>query len=73
MSTIFCEAVLAQVYREKKNGELVGGPAYYIKNGLKNKWLAGFCGVLYFCTWNCRNYGTIKSVVQSLGTSYRTS
>lgn len=40
MATIFAEAVLAQVYRETENGELVGGPAYYIKNGLNKKWLA---------------------------------
>lgn len=40
MATIFAESVLAQKYREKKNGELVGGPAYFIKNGLKSKVLA---------------------------------
>lgn len=41
MSTIFAEAVLAQVYRhETPAGELVGGPAYYIRNGLKQKWLS---------------------------------
>lgn len=33
MSTIFVEAVLAQKYRERRDGELVGGPAYYLKNG----------------------------------------
>lgn len=42
MSTIFAEAVLAQKYRETKDGELVGGPAYYIKNGLKSKHMAVF-------------------------------
>ncbi len=31
MATIFAEAVLAQKYREIKEGEVVGGPAYYIK------------------------------------------
>lgn len=70
MSTIFCEAVLAQVYREKKNGELVGGPAYYIKNGLKNKWLAGFFAVS--CIFALGIVGIMvqsNSVVQSLGTS----
>ena len=41
MATIFTEASMAQVYRERDdNGELVGGPAYYIKNGLKQEWLA---------------------------------
>lgn len=37
MSTIFAEAVLAQVYREEKNGEIYGGPSYYMSKGLKNK------------------------------------
>ena len=42
MATIFSESVLAQKYRETKEGELVGGPAYYIKNGLKSKGIAIF-------------------------------
>lgn len=46
MSTIFSEAVLAQFYREEKNGEMIGGPAYYIKNGMKSKWLSYIFAVL---------------------------
>lgn len=43
MGTIFAEAVLAQKYRVKdKEGNLVGGPAYYISQGFKNKGLDGF-------------------------------
>ncbi len=45
MATIFSEAVLAQKYREEKNGELVGGPAYYMKNGLKSEGLAKFFAI----------------------------
>lgn len=45
MATIFSEAVLAQKYRETKNGELVGGPAYYIKNGLHSKGLSMFFAI----------------------------
>jgi len=40
MSTIFSEAVLAQYYREERDGHYVGGPAYYIRKGLKSKWLS---------------------------------
>lgn len=72
MSTIFCEAVLAQVYREKRNGELVGGPAYYIKNGLKNKYLAGFFAVT--CIVALGIVGILvqsNSVVESLKTSVK--
>jgi len=46
MSTIFVEATLAQKYRETtEDGQLVGGPAYYIKNGLKSKGLAIFFSI----------------------------
>lgn len=47
MSTIFGEAVLAQIYRETDHsGELVGGPAYYIKNGMNSKFLANIFAVI---------------------------
>lgn len=37
MGTIYVEAALAQKYRETRNGQLVGGPAYYLKNGFAEK------------------------------------
>ena len=41
MVTKYSEIVLSIHYREKnKKGEWVGGPMYYIKNGLKLRWLA---------------------------------
>ena len=41
MTTKFGEVVLAVKYREKTDdGRFVGGPMYYIQNGLKWKWLA---------------------------------
>ncbi|MGF3067442.1 alanine/glycine:cation symporter family protein [Facklamia sp. P13055] len=48
MSTMFAEATMSQVFREREvsDGTLVGGPAYYIKNGLKQKWLAYIFAVL---------------------------
>lgn len=45
MSTIFAEAVLAQLFRKNDDGEFVGGPAYYIKYGIKSNFLAGFFAV----------------------------
>ncbi len=45
MGTIFAEAVLAQLFNEERDGELTGGPAYYIRNGLNNKFLAGFFAI----------------------------
>tara|TARA_B100001250_G_C19776670_1_gene779880 strand:+ start:225 stop:1571 length:1347 start_codon:yes stop_codon:yes gene_type:complete len=39
MATKYAEAVLAVTYREKdKNGNYVGGPMYYIRNGLGKNW-----------------------------------
>ena len=46
MCTKFSEVTLAIHFREKNaNGEYVGGPMYYIKNGLSKKW--HFLAVLY--------------------------
>lgn len=41
MFTKFAEIVLSLFYRKKDNkGEFIGGPMYYIENGIKQKWLA---------------------------------
>ncbi|MDO4594742.1 MAG: sodium:alanine symporter family protein [Tissierellia bacterium] len=71
MSTIFGEAVLAQIYREVKHGKLVGGPAYYIKNGLKSKFLSTFFAIV--CIMAMGIIGIMvqsNSVVNSLHESF---
>lgn len=71
MSSIFSEAVLAQKYRETSNGELVGGPAYYIKNGLKSNVLAKIFAV--FCILGLGVVGIMvqsNSVVVALNDSF---
>ena len=46
MATIFAEAVLAQLHRKKtETGRVLGGPAYYISQGLGSKFLAGFFAI----------------------------
>lgn len=48
MSTIYSEAVLAQTYRKVENGQVSGGPAYYIRAAFKGtfgKVLAAFFSV----------------------------
>ncbi|HHZ01348.1 MAG TPA: sodium:alanine symporter family protein [Tissierellia bacterium] len=61
MSTIFVEATLAQKYRETdSDGQLVGGPAYYIKNGLGSKGLASFFAIALIIA-----LGFIGNMVQS--------
>ena len=72
MCTKFSEVTLAIHFREKNaNGEYVGGPMYYIKNGLSKKW--HFLAVLYalfgvltvFCTGNATQVNTIVSSIHS--------
>lgn len=61
MSTIFTEAVLAQIYRsETLNGELVGGPAYYIEKGLNSKWLSRL-----FAVFTIIALGVVGIIVQA--------
>lgn len=60
MATIFSESVLAQKYREIKDGEVTGGPAYYIKNGLKSKGMA-----MAFATTCIIALGIVGVMVQS--------
>ena len=46
MATKYGEIILGLMYREKdENGAYVGGPMYYIKNGLHAPWLAALCAV----------------------------
>lgn len=39
-STAYIEAALGQIYKEVRDGEYRGGPAYYIRKGLGLKWYA---------------------------------
>ena len=77
MCTKFSEVTLAVHFRERnKNGELVGGPMYYMKNGLgpKGQWLAIFYslfGVLtVFGTGNATQVNTIVTAIDSAVLSY---
>lgn len=77
MCTKFCEVILAVHYREKNaNGELVGGPMYYIKNGLGKKWqwmavLFAIFGVFtVFGTGNATQVNTITAAVNSALMNY---
>ncbi|MBT0588103.1 alanine/glycine:cation symporter family protein [Alteromonas oceanisediminis] len=61
MATGFAESVLGQLYKVKdSNGEFRGGPAYYIQQGLKKKWLAVLFSLCLFM-----GYGFIFSAVQA--------
>ena len=77
MCTKFSEVVLAIHYREKNaRGEYIGGPMYYIKNGLGPKWgwlasLYALFGVLtVFGTGNATQVNTIVSSVDTALTNF---
>ena len=77
MCTKFAEVILAVRFREKnEHGDWVGGPMYYIKNGLgKNwKWMASLyaaLGVLtVFGTGNATQVNTIVAAIDSALLSY---
>lgn len=77
MCTKFAEVTLAVHFREiNAEGDLVGGPMYYIKNGLSKKWqflavLFSAFGVLtVFGTGNATQVNTITTAINSALRNY---
>jgi AGCS family alanine or glycine:cation symporter len=61
MATKYAEAVLAVNYRETDaHGKKVGGPMYYIKNGLGNNWK--FLGILFAIFGSLAGFGLANTV-----------
>ena len=72
MCTKFSEVTLAVHFREKNaECDLVGGPMYYIKNGLKKQWhwlaylFAAFGVLTVFGTGNATQVNTITTAIDS--------
>lgn len=77
MATKYSEITLAVHFREKNSaGDWVGGPMYYIRNGLGKKWnwlaktFAAFCGIAAFSTGNMTQVNTIASSVNTAVQSF---
>ena len=77
MCTKFTEVTLAVHFRERNaNGDYVGGPMYYIKNGLGKKWMTlaylyaafGLCAV--FGTGNATQVNTITAAIDAALINY---
>lgn len=74
MGTKFAEIVLAVKYRERgENGEVRGGPMYYIKNGLGKRWrwLASafsLCGAL--AAFGIGNLAQAGSIADGVGAAF---
>ena len=59
-ATAFVESTLAQLYKVRGGDSFVGGPAYYIRDGLRLPWLAGIFAVIITLT-----YGFVFNSVQA--------
>ena len=77
MCTKFSEVALAVHFRERnENGDFVGGPMYYIKNGLGKKWIwlaylyAFFGACAVFGTGNATQVNTITAAIDSALINY---
>ena len=77
MGTKFAEVTLAVHFRERNaKGDFVGGPMYYIKNGLGSKWMwlaylyafFGVCAV--FGTGNATQVNTITAAIDTALLNY---
>ena len=77
MGTKFAEVALAVHFRERnQKGDFVGGPMYYIKNGLGSKWMwlaylyafFGVCAV--FGTGNATQVNTITAAINTALLNY---
>ena len=77
MCTKYSEVVLAVHYRERnKDGDWVGGPMYFIKNGLSSRW--HFLAVLFslfgvvavFGTGNATQVNTIVTAIDAVLVNY---
>lgn len=72
MATKYGEAVLAVKYRVKDaNGQMAGGPMYYLEHGLKQKWL----GVLFaifgaFAAFGIGNGTQSKAIADAMNSSF---
>ena len=52
-STGIVECILGQAYKTRNLGELTGGPAYYMSNGIKNKKFGRALAVLFWIPSSC--------------------
>ncbi len=59
-STAFMEATLAQLFKRRGKESFYGGPAYYMKYGLKRPWMGALFAVLIIY-----GFGLANQIVQS--------
>ena len=73
MATKYSEVVLAVRYRERnEQGDWVGGPMYYIKNGLGKNWGwlgAVFCVFGFLASFGIGNMTQVNTIASSINTA----
>lgn len=73
MATKYAEGLLAVKYRvTDKNGQMSGGPMYYIEKGLGLKWLAKFFALAGVCValFGIGTFPQINAITESLNNSF---
>lgn len=72
MMTIFAENILGALYKQRNaNGELIGGPMYYIEKGVGQKWLAVIFSIAcIFSTLCMGNMAQANSIAGALNESF---
>ena len=74
MATKYAEGVLAIKYRKvDENGNMAGGPMYYIQNGLGLKWLAKIFAVLGIgvAFFGIGTFGQVKSISDAASITFK--
>ncbi len=73
MVTKYAEVVLSVKYRERnENGDWVGGPMYYIRNGLGQKWnwlACCFCVLGALAAFGIGNMTQVNTIASSINTA----
>lgn len=59
-ASAFVESTLAQLFKKRHKHSFIGGPAYYILQGLKQPWLAALFAILISLTFGL-SYNSIQS------------
>ena len=54
-ATAFVESTLAQLFKRRHSDSFIGGPAYYIEQGLGQRWMAVLFAVLITCQFGLSN------------------
>ncbi|MBM7052282.1 MULTISPECIES: sodium:alanine symporter family protein [unclassified Rothia (in: high G+C Gram-positive bacteria)] len=70
-ASAFAESLLGQLYKERGKDSYIGGPAYYMKRGLKAKWL-GFIFVAFIVVTYAFVFVAVQtnSIVDAVSTSF---